>query len=104
MHGDPVQPSCETAALLEACQGPPSGNEAFLSTILGRFPLAREPQAQAVDPRRELPIQVFEGGEVAVGRGCYEFGRLGGGIHGSRSLRHLNRPYSVAQLLYHLSD
>ena len=97
VDGDPVQPGRESAALFEVSQCSPSSDERFLGTVLGGFALAGETQAQPIDSRRELTIQVLEGGEITAGGGGDEFGRLSG-IHCSCNLQHLNRPHCVPRL------
>jgi hypothetical protein len=101
MDGDAVQPGRESAALLEAAQGPPRGDKGFLGAVLGRFALAGEAQAQSIDAGRELPVQTLEGAKVAAGRGGDEICRLSGGIHRPRTLQHLNRPHPFPLRLSH---
>lgn len=95
VDGDAVQPGRKSAALFEVPQGPPSSDEGFLRTVLGGLALSREAQAQAVNSRRKLTVQVLEGDQVAAGGGGDEVDRLSRGIHSSRNLQHLNRPHCV---------
>jgi hypothetical protein len=86
--------------LLEACQGSPGGDEGFLGAVLGRFALPGQAQAQAVDSRCKVPVQVLEGDEVAARRSGNEVGRLNGGVHPSGKLPHLSRPHAGSPIAF----
>src|SRR5271154_3056445 len=85
-----MKPGREAAAAFEASQRAPGSHEGFLRAILRSFTLTGETQAQAVDSRRELPVQTFECGHVPAGCRDDRIRWLTAGIHGESPLQSLD--------------
>ena len=87
---NPLQPSGEQTPLLEAPERAPGRHEGVLGAVFGGLSLTGEPQAQAVNPGRELPVDGLERGQVAAHGRRYR--RLGVGIAHIRDSPKLSVP------------